>query len=317
MTIAAGTALPAELVIGGHSKGVHKARALGFMPRILVLTTLPHSRPTTNRSERINGRYSLQLNARRSIGLPYGLYPRLILIYLTTQAVCTKSPEIDLGRTPNDFARRVGLAPISGPRGTSKRLDDQLHRLLSTQFRWQYSKDFRTQESGRSLITPNDPTLELLKACFQRRRPTWKPKLILSRQFFQEITRSAAPVDLRAIELLKSSPLAIDIYIWLTYRMSYLRRPCLIPWRALENQFGATYSRSRDFRRSFCAHLHEVVGVYPAVRLRQADTGLLLYPSPPHVQARPDREVRGSFGQLAPFGNGGMLPDTSEKTAIR
>ena len=317
MTTAAGTASPAKLVVGGSSKSAHESRALGFMPRILVLTTLPHSRPKSHCFERTNGRYSLRLEARRSIGLPYGIYPRLILIYLATQAVCTKSPEIDLGRTPNDLARKLALAPISGPRGTSKRLLNQLQRLLSTRFRWQYSKDFRTHESGRGLITSNDPTLELLKACFQRRRPTWTPGFVLSRQFFQEITRSAVPVDLRAIELLNSSPLAIDIYIWLTYRMSYLRRPCLIPWKALENQFGATYSRSRDFRRSFCAHLRLVVGVYPTVRLRQTDTGLLLYPSPPHVQARAETKVRGSLRQLAPFGNGGMLPDTSEKTAIR
>jgi len=251
MTTAAGTALPAELVIGGHSKGVHEARALGFMPRILVLTTLPHRRPTTNRFERINGRYSLRLEARRSIGLPYGVYPRLILIYLTTQAVCTKSPEIDLGRTPNDLAHKLGLAPISGPRGTSKRLHDQLHRLLTTQFHWQHSKDFRIQESGRSLITSSDPTLDLLKSCFQMRRPTWNPKLVLNRQFFQEITRSAVPIDPRAIEPLKGSPLAIDIYIWLTYRMSYLRRPCLIPWKALESRFGATYSSVSGFSAEF------------------------------------------------------------------
>ncbi len=299
MTTAVGTALPAELAVGGLSKSAHESRALGFMPRILVLTTLPHRRPTTHRFERINGRYSLRLEARRSIGLPYGVYPRLILIYLTTQAVCTKSPEIDLGQTPNDLARRLGLTPISGPRGTSKRLHDQLHRLVSTRFTWRYCKDFRTQESGRGLITSSDPTLELLKACFHRRRPTWNPELVLSRQFFQEITRSAVPVDLRAIELLKGSPLAIDIYIWLTYRMSYLRRPCLIQWKALENQFGASYSRSRDFRRSFSAHLHEVVGVYPAVRLQQTDTGLLLYPSPSHVQAQSQEKIRGSLGHLA------------------
>ena len=216
MTTAAGTGLPAELAVGGLSKSAHESRALGFMPRILVLTTLPHSRPKKNRFERINGRYSLRLEARRSIGLPCGIYPRLILIYLTTQAVCTKSPEIDLGRTPNDLARRLGLTPISGPRGTSKRLHDQLHRLVSTRFHWHYSRDFRTQESGRGLITTSDLTLELLKACFQRRRPTWSPEFVLSRQFFQGITRSAVPVDLRAIELLRSSQLAIDIYIWLT-----------------------------------------------------------------------------------------------------
>ncbi len=307
MTTAAPDALPAKLVFGGHSKGVHEARALGFMPRILVLTTLPHSRPTTNRFERINGRYSLRLEARRSIGLPYGLYPRLILIYLTTQAVCPKSPEIDLGRTPNDLAHRLGLTPISGPRGTAKRLHDQLHRLVSTRFHWRYTKDFRTHESGRGLITSNDPTLEFLKACYQRRHPTWTPGFVMSRQFFQEITRSAVPVDLRAIGRLKGSPLAIDIYVWLTYRMSYLRRPCTIPWKALENQFGATYARSRDLRWSFCAHLRRVVGVYPAVRVRQTGTGLLLYPSPPHVQAQPHKKVRGNLRRL---GAGGSEPSS-------
>ena len=298
MTTAAGTTLPVKPAAWSR-RSVHEARTLGFMPRILVLTTLPHRRPTTDRFERINGRYSLRLETRRSIGLPYGVYPRLILIYLTTQAVCTKSPEIDLGRTPNDLARKLALTPISGPRSTSKRLHDQLHRLLSTRFRWQYSNDFRTQESGRGLITSRDPTLELLKTCFKRHPPTWTPELVLSRQFFHEITRSAVPVDLPAIELLKGSPLAIDIYIWLTYRMSYLRRPCLIPWKALERQLGATYARSRDFRRSFCAHLRRVVVVYPAVRLRQTGTGLLLYPSPPHVLAQPHKKVRGNLRHLA------------------
>ncbi|MGB5159708.1 MAG: replication protein RepA [Thermoanaerobaculia bacterium] len=290
---------PPDRFRGIDSRDVHEAGALGFMPRMFVLTTLPHSRPTSHRFERLNGRYSLRLEARRSVGLPYGIYPRLILTYLTTQAIRTKSREIDLGWTPNDFARMLGLTPISGPRGTAKRLHDQLQRLLSTRFRWQYSKDFRAQESGDGLITSGNPTFELLKACFQRGQPTWSPTLVLSRQFFQEINCSAVPVDLRVIELLKGSPLAIDTYIWLTYRMSYLRRPCLIPWNALEKQFGATYSRSRDFRRSFHTHLREVVGVYPGVRLRQTDSGLLLFPSPPHVQSRPRTNVRSSLRQLA------------------
>jgi len=131
------------------------------------------------------------------------------------------------------------------------------------------------------------------------RRPSWSPTLVMSSEFFREITRSAVPVDLRAIQQLKRSPLAIDIYIWLTYRMSYLRRPCLIPWKALKNQFGADYSRSRDFRRGFLAHLGEVLHVYPNARVGQTDPGLLLYPSPPHVQARTGRQVRGSFQQFA------------------
>jgi hypothetical protein len=277
---------PAARVFPIEIRDVHDADALGFMPRMFVLATLPHSQPKANQFERVNGRYSLRLEARFSIGLPYGIYPRLILAYLTTQAIRTKSREIGLGRTPGDFARRLGLSPISGKRGNVRRLQEQLERLLTTRFRWQYSKDFRTQESGRCLITSSDPTLDLLKACLQRRRPTWKPELVLSRQFFQEITRSAVPVDLRAVHQLKKSPLAIDIYVWLTYRMSYLRKPTLIPWEGLQLQFGAAYARPRDFRRKVLVHLSNILRVYSAVRVAHRHSGLFLYPSPPHVHAR-------------------------------
>jgi len=55
------------------TRDVHEAGALGFMPRMFVLATLPHSQPKADRFERMNGRYSLRLEARRSIGLPYGV----------------------------------------------------------------------------------------------------------------------------------------------------------------------------------------------------------------------------------------------------
>jgi hypothetical protein len=65
--------------------------------------------------------------------------------------------------------------------------------------------------------------------------------------------------------------------------MSYLRKPCLIPWAALQTQFGADYSRPRDFKRRFLTHLADVLHVYPAARLSEQPTGLLLRPSPTHV----------------------------------
>jgi len=111
----------------------------------------------------------------------------------------------------------------------------------------------------------------------------------LGRDFFEEITRSAVPIDLRALHLLKASPLAIDLYVWLTYRMSYLRKPTVVPWEGLQTQFGADYSRPRDFRLKAMTRHKDVLRVYPAVRIGQTGAGLRLYPSPPHVQARPDR----------------------------
>ena len=90
-------------------------------------------------------------------------------------------------------------------------------------------------------------------------------------------------LDLRALKALKGSPLALDIYSWLTYRMSYLRKPCLIPWEALQTQFGADYGRLRDFKRKFLGHLADVLQIYPAARLSEQPPGLSLRPSPTHL----------------------------------
>ena len=256
------------------------------MPRLLVLTTLPHRRPKSHQFERVNGCHSLQMTAPRGIGLPYGTYPRLLLAYLTTEAVRTKSPKIPLGTTPNDQARKLGLSTISGPRGTAARLKEQLHRLLSMRLDWQTSVSLAPRSSGSAFVTPGGPTwLKPLRELLPR-QASWRSHIVLTRDFFKEITRSAVPVDLRAIRQLRRSPLAVDLYIWLTYRMSYLRKPTLVPWKGLQAQFGADYGRPRDFQRKVLTHLENVLDVYPAVRVGQRDSGLTLYPSPPHVQAR-------------------------------
>ena len=224
------------------------------------------------------------MSAPRRVGLPYGAYPRLLLAYLTTQAVRTKSPEIQLGATPNDLARNLGLATISGPRGTARRLEHQLHRLLHMRLEWQTSLDLAPRSSGSGFVTPGgrfrlNPWRRLLAG-----QSTWRSQIVLSQEFSDEITRSAVPVDLRAIRQLQRSPLAIDLYVWLTYRMSYLRKPTMVPWKSLEAQFGADYTRARDFRRRVSILLEAVLCTYSTARISLTDTGLRLYPSPPHVK---------------------------------
>jgi hypothetical protein len=252
------------------------------MARIFVQATLPHSRPRSHEFERQNGRYSLHLVAPPSVGLPYGSYPRLVLAWLTTEAVRTKSPEIRLGATSSDFMYRLGLTPVTGKRGTVVRLRDQLHRLFSTTIRWTYTNEGAGHVSGRGYLIADEHQL-WWSLEDPAQRPSWKSRVVLGREFFDEATGCSVPVDLRAIRLLKRSPLALDVYVWLTYRMSYLRRPCLIPWDALGKQLGADYTRPTDFRRRFLRSLVLVLRVYPRARVSQAGRGLWLRPSPPHV----------------------------------
>ena len=91
---------------------------------------------------------------------------------------------------------------------------------------------------------------------------------------------------MRALKALKRSPMALDIYCWLTYRMSYLKRPTQIPWGALQAQFGADYADTpqgrQGFKRGFFRALRSVLTVYPA-KVEEGTQGLKLHPSKTHV----------------------------------
>jgi hypothetical protein len=252
------------------------------MARIFVQATLPHSRPKAHEFERVNGRYSLHLVAPPSVGLPYGSYPRLVLAWLTTEAVRTKSPEIRLGPTFSTFMYRLDLTPVTGKRGTVPRLRDQLHRLFSTTVRWTYQDEGQGRAGGRGYVIAGEHQL-WWSPPDQAQQTCWRSKVVLGREFFEEATRCAVPVDLRALRLLKRSPLALDIYVWLTYRMSYLRRPCLVPWDALRQQLGADYTRRADFRMRFLRSLALVLQIYPRARALEEVRGLSLFPSRSHV----------------------------------
>ena len=95
--------------------------------------------------------------------------------------------------------------------------------------------------------------------------------------------QSPVPVDLRALKALRRSPMALDIYCWLTHRMSYLRKPLVIPWGALQTQFGADYRLTRQFKAKFLKQLKAVQTVYPEAKVEAEEGGLRLKPSPTHI----------------------------------
>ncbi len=73
---------------------------LGFMARLLALCSLPRSNPG-NRKEyvRRNGPYTLVMTSGFNNKLPFGNLPRLLLAWVSTEAVRTKSRELVLGRS--------------------------------------------------------------------------------------------------------------------------------------------------------------------------------------------------------------------------
>ncbi len=107
---------------------------VGFLARALVQATLPHSDPKANEFVRRNGHFTLSILAPKDVGLPYGRYPRLVLAYLTAEAVRRKSPDIELGSHFSHFCATLGIPPTTGPRGSLPQLRDQLQRLFASTF---------------------------------------------------------------------------------------------------------------------------------------------------------------------------------------
>ena len=105
---------------------------------------------------------------------------------------------------------------------------------------------------------------------------------MLSERFYADVVGRAVPLDVRAIRLLKGSPLRLDLYTWLTYRMLTLRRPTEIPWDALALPFGSEFRQLRYFKSAAMEHLRRVLAVYP-VRVEETSRGLKLFPSAPQV----------------------------------
>lgn len=266
------------------------AGAIGYMARALVQATMPHKKVEGNEFSRRNGSFSMTIIAPSAIGLPYGSYPRLLLSWLTTEAVRTKSPHLELGPTLSGFMAELGLIPAGGRWGTIHRLRDQINRLFCSSVSASYNEQFTDIGAGFRLTKkyklwwdPKTPDQAVL----------WKSFVDLSGDFFEEIVNNPVPVDMRALKALKRSPMALDIYCWLTYRLSYLKKPTLIPWEALQMQFGADYATEgqgrRDFKRAFLKHLSSVHVLYPEANLDGKPSGLLLKPSKPHVPMLPAR----------------------------
>ena len=267
-----------------EAESAQNAGALGFMARAMVQATLPHKKVEGNEFERRNGAFTLSLMAPARVGLPYGTVPRLLLAWLTTEAVKTQSRELELGDSLSGFMRELGLVPTGGRWGSITRLKDQTTRLFSSTITAIYEGGDKTEILSRSIA---DKAVLWWHAKNPEQAALWRSTVTLSEQFYAEVVEHPIPVDMRAIKALKRSPLALDIYCWLTYRVSYAKRPSLIPWAALAMQFGSDYARVRAFKEAFLAELRKVATVYAGAQFEITDAGLVVKPSLPHI-ARKD-----------------------------
>ena len=88
---------------------------IGFMARLLTLCSLPRTDPGNRlQYKRQNGPYKLIMIAGGDNKLPFGNLPRLLLAWVSTEAVRTKSRDLVLGNSLLSFMRQLGMSSNSG-----------------------------------------------------------------------------------------------------------------------------------------------------------------------------------------------------------
>ena len=103
---------------------------LGSIARLLALCSLPRTNPG-NRTQyvRRNGPYTLVMSCASTVKLPYGPLPRLLLAWVTTEAVRTQNPVLVLEDSLSAFMRKLGLESSGG--AGRIRLRNQMDRLFN------------------------------------------------------------------------------------------------------------------------------------------------------------------------------------------
>ncbi|MBF0334059.1 MAG: pirin [Alphaproteobacteria bacterium] len=260
---------------------------IGIMHAGFAMTALPHKdlgpetvwiRHGGNIKLRIESGTDIEDN---SVGIPFGSVARMILLYLQTEAVRTRSRDIELGRSMNQWLCTMG---IDNGGKTYRIVREQCKRLSLCRL------TFYRSFSEATLITNGSFVRDAIvptKGDRDSQMTLWREAVRLDESFYQSLIEHPLPVLETAIKQIGQRSAAIDVYIWLAYRLHRLEKPTPITWRAMFDQFGAGYQEVRFFRRKFHEPLALALAAYPDAHVSMDETGVILYPSPPPVRKRP------------------------------
>ena len=231
--------------------------------------------------ERRNGRFLLQVTGHPSYGLPWG-QDRLVPLYLATLAVRQQSETI----TFNSGAEMLDTFGMQQGGSQYRRLIEAFQRVFGAtiffgtntqvkaavfhQVRFNFMSEARIWY-GRNLDQPNLPG-------------DCRNMIVLTPEFYQEVTSHPIPTDLQAAKALSCAPAALDLFTWLSYRCFIAKGEERIPLFGefgLVSQLGSgEYRRPRKFRECLENWLGLVKALWPSCPARISGDGMRLIVAP-------------------------------------
>ena len=270
-----------------------------FLHSALCAMSLPARRPKDEMAPiiRQDGRYTLAITpkptlirrggevAMQSLGVPFGSYPRIILIYIMSEAVRTSCRDVYLGASFADWLRRLGYDNAThGSRGTANLLKHQLDRLLACE--WMIRWD--DNDADDAAFAVNEVKLSNEYAGLKGKDGSFIREIRLAEGFFSHLREHAVPLNEAAIRELRNNPTALDLYTYLAYRLLRISgdKPHVLSWDQLATHLGSAAESPRKFRQTIRQNWDLVSAVYPNARVDMSGPLIKMWASPPPIEKR-------------------------------
>lgn len=305
--------------------------AIGYYLPAFINTPLPHSKPDLphNLYKRFNGDYIMRLVADPEYGFPHSGKARIIISWMITQlfknhhsmkksgtdmtVVNARAREVFRGSI-SEMLRSMGYESHGGENGQITLVKAQLMAIIMSHYKWEKKNKHSDIYEGQDGFLFTDQTTINWRSGHWNEVTSY---IELNPAIYQYILGkrdgfAPFPIDLRAFGALRESPMAMDLYCWLTRKMYKIIRspkrhrcfscthkthPFSIPWSALHSQFGAGYNRQIDFTNFAKKAIKKIKLLWKDRTCQDAATGLTyeglnvrfprgriqLDPSPTHV----------------------------------
>ena len=212
--------------------------------------------------------------------VPYGCYARMNQIFIDTEVRTKNTNVIDVGRSFNEYVRKVGY----GEGRANKALLRQLINYITSVIR----VEPQDPAPGR-ILGIQSVVARAWDIYFDVKNPQQltfsKGQIVLDEDYAKYIHKHSVPLDMNVVGCFKRNPLALDFYRFLAYRNNGLNKVISFPDRLLFEQLGT--EQQADFvSRNRLKRILRMIQMYWPVKAKFEDEFFELQPSPPAVEHR-------------------------------
>ncbi len=280
---------------------------IAFMHRSLCIAGLPVREQTPNQDGtpstfvRKGQRFTMRLttndldipdtNTTIPIGVPYGAKARCLVLWIASQASQSSDTHnrcLEIGPI-KEWLRGIGIGTAGDAINMTKaQLIKLSHTNVSVTVRFadEHCDDmlmFRNNQFVASGAIATDDMYHYRDGRLDKVR--WPQAITIPEATWRQFRRDVVPIPMERLRLIAHSATAIDIFMYLNYRLPRIPvgEKVTVTWRELAEQFGGSSDPKSQppsrFKKFYVKGIQAALKAYPEAHIEEISEGLVLYHS--------------------------------------